>query len=233
MEEQLTDKELSKLYLKFVKNRYFYRAVSREYLPKIKIHGLTPHESPFEHFKKELRQFLNIIKFLDKKGYKIIYKWPHETPPLSKLIRVLRKDLRKNYLDLSPDGRHHKYYLQRKGGSLVTTILYLLKLIEKKKYPLTPKQVVILNKVGNWCKKRSKYGMATLLIPRSSANLRKAHFQHFGGKYWASPFGNFENFKKVISNEGWEKYKERLQKNKNYYIRLINTVPAKEIIFLN
>ena len=230
MEKELTDKELRNIYSRFVENEFFYRAVSEEYLPSIKKFGLTPEKNPFEDFKKELRQFLNIVASLDKRGYKIVYAWHHEVPPLSKLLRVLRKDLRKKYLDLSPILNENKYYLKRRGGSLVTTILELAELIKKNNYPLNKKQEIIFNKVVLWCKKKSEYKMLTLKIKRISVYLEKAYFQHFGGKYWASPFGSFENFKKVINREGLEKYLPFLEGKKDFYLRLSKTVPAIEII---
>lgn len=232
MKRQLTEEKLNKTYSKFIENEFFYRAISEEYLPSIKKFGLTPEKSPFENFKKELRQFLNLVYFLDKKGYKIVYAWHHEVPPLSKLLRVLRKDLSKKYIDLSPNLNENKYYLNRRGGSLVTTILELADLIKKNNYPLNKKQQVLFDKVVLWCKKKSEYKMFTLKVKRSSIYLEKAHFQHFGGKYWASPFGSFSHFKKVVNKEGLEKYLLFLEGKKDFYLRLSKTVPASEIIFV-
>ncbi|MBT6773840.1 hypothetical protein HOA91_00570, partial [Candidatus Woesearchaeota archaeon] len=52
---------------------------------------------------------------------------------------------------------------------------------------------------------------------------------HFGGKYWSSPFGRYENFKKVILREGLRKYKPYLDGKKLFYIRVLRSVPAKEV----
>ena len=64
---------------------------------------------------------------------------------------------------------------------------------------------------------------------QESKYLEKAHFQHFGGKYWSSPFGRYENFKKVILREGLRKYKPYLDGKKLFYIRVLRSVPAQEV----
>lgn len=207
-----------------------YRAVSSEYLPAIKKHGLTPEKKPFDYLKKELRQFLNIVYNLDKKGYKIVYAWHHEIPALSKLLRVLRKDISKKYIDLSPNLKENSYYIKRKGGSLVTTILELSEMIKKKKYPLTPKQKKTFDKVVDWCEKKASHSMVTLKISRTSKYLEKAHFQNFIERYWISPFGSFEHFKKIAKKEGLQKYMPYF-KSANFYLRINKTIPAREIVF--
>jgi hypothetical protein len=227
----LSKQELKLLYEKYVMNKYFYRAISQEYLSNIKKNGLTPKKSPFNNFKKELRQFLSLLYSLDKRGYKIVYAWHHEIPPLAKLLRVLRKDLRKKYIDLSRNLEENSYYIKRKGGSLVTTILELSDFIKNKEYPLNKLEQVLFDKVVLWCKKRASYPMLTIKIPRTSIYLEKAHFQNFIEKYWSSPFGRFEHFCYVINRHGWEKYGQILVNDKNFYIRLTKKVPAREIIF--
>ena len=226
-----TNQQLEKTYNNYIKGKFLYRAVSAEYLKDIKKHGLTPEKKPFDYFKKELRQFFNIVYNLDKKGYKIIYAWHHEVPPLSKLLRVLRKDISKKYIDLSPNLKENNYYIKRKGGSLVTTILELSEMIKEKKYPLTPKQKKTFDKVVAWCEKRAGYDMVTLKISRTSKYLEKAHFQNFVEKYWVSPFGSFEHFKKIVAKEGLEKYLLRFRGKQNFYLRITKRIPAKEIMF--
>ena len=100
----------------------------------------------------------------------------------------------------------------------------------KNKSLLTKKNLEQIDTVLKFCDKKSKYKMSTIYIPRSSKYFEKAHFQHFsGGKYWPSPFGRYEHFKKVISREGLRKYKPYLDGEKLFYIRLLKKVPAKEI----
>ena len=45
---KMEEKELKRLYSKYVMNRNFYRVVSNEYLPKIRKKGLTPEENPYD-----------------------------------------------------------------------------------------------------------------------------------------------------------------------------------------
>ncbi|MBT4416639.1 hypothetical protein HOC80_00895, partial [archaeon] len=71
----MEEKELKKLYNKYIKNKMFYRVVSNEYIPKIRKKGLTPEENPFDDFKGEIRKFFLIIENLSKKGHDIHIKW--------------------------------------------------------------------------------------------------------------------------------------------------------------
>jgi len=225
----MEEKELIRLYSKYVKNRNFYRVVSNEYISKIRKKGLTPMENPFDDFKSELRKFFLIIENLRKKGYSIHIKWAFETPEGTKVTRVCRKDLKKNYIDLNPDKKHNDYYLKMKGGSLVSNVKDLAKELLKNKSLLTKKNLEQISKVLKYCEKKSKYKSSTLYISRTSKYFEKAHFQHFRGKYWPSPFGRYEHFRKVILRDGFRKYKPYLGGKKLFYIRLLKIVPAKEI----
>jgi hypothetical protein len=226
----MKEKEIKELYNKYVKSKKFYRVVSREYLEKIKENGLEPSKNPFEKNKKELRKVFNIIEKLEKKGYVIKYNWPFETVKASRVLEVLRKDLRKKYIDLNPDKKHNKYYEKQLGGSLVFTVRKLIEEVFKKKFPLKEKEKILMDKVLKWCDERQKYGMVSLEIRRDCSCLEKAHFQHFNGKYWKSCFGSYENFKKVISKD-FEKYKEYLD-GKLFYLRVFERVEDVEISFL-
>ena len=175
---------------------------------------------------------MNIVESLDRNGYKIVYAWHHEIPPLSKLLRTLRKDISKKYIDLSPTLKENSYYIKRKGGSLVTTILELSEMIKNKKYPLTLEQNKIFDKVIAWCKKRASYKMITLRISRTSKDLEKAHFQNFIEKYWVSPFGSFEHFEKIAKKEGLQKYMPYFEGKLNFYLRISKRIPAREIVFI-
>jgi hypothetical protein len=225
----MEEKELKRLYNRYVKDRNCYRVVSNEYLPKIRKKGLTPEENPFDDFKKELRKFFLIIENLGRKGHHIHIKWAFETPTGVRVSRICRKDLRKNYIDLNPDRKHNAYYLNMKGGSLVSNVKDLAKELLKNKALLTEKNLEQISKVLKFCDKKAKYKSSTLYISRTSKYLEKAHFQHFGGKYWPSPFGRYEHFKKVILREGYRKYKPYLEGEKLFYLRLLKRVPAKEI----
>jgi hypothetical protein len=171
-----------------------------------------------------------IIENLSRKGHIIHIKWAFETPTGTRVARICRRDLRKNYIDLNPDREHNTYYLKMKGSSLVSNLKDLAKELLRNKSLLTENNRKQISKILNWCKKRSKYKSSTIKISRTSKYLEKAHFQHFsGGSYWPSPFGRYENFKKVILREGYRKYKRYFEGKKLFYIRLLNRVPAKEI----
>ena len=225
----MEEKELKRLYSKYVLGRNFYRVVSNEYLPKIRKKGLTPEENPYNNFKSELRKFFLIIENLSRKGHVIHIKWSFEIPTGTRVSRICRKDLRKNYIDLNPDRKHNSYYLKMNGGSLISNVKDLAKQLLKHKKLLTEKNLKQIEKVLQFCDRKSKYKMSIISVSRESKYLEKAHFQHFGGKYWPSPFGRYEHFRKVILKEGLRKYKPYLEGKKLFYLRLLRRVPAKEI----
>ncbi|MBT4417115.1 hypothetical protein HOC80_03360, partial [archaeon] len=200
------------------------------YIPKIRKKGLTPEENPFDDFKGEIRKFFLIIENLSKKGHDIHIKWAFETPLGTKVTRISRKDLRKNYIDLNPDKKHNSYYKKMKGGALVQNIKDLAKELLKNKQLLTKKNLEQIAKVVKLCDKKSKYKSSVICIPATSKYLEQGHFQHFKGKYWPSPFGRYENFKKIVLKEGLRKYKPFLE-GKLFYLRLLKRVPAKELAF--
>lgn len=83
-----------------------------------------------------------------------------------------------------------------------------------------------------WAKARMAYGMHSIKIKRTAKSMEKGYFQHFTGKeYWPSPFGSFENFSKIISEHGWEKYKPYLTGKKNYYLRFKTKIPVNDLEF--
>ena len=226
----MQESELKKLYKKHVANKDIYRVVSNEHLPEIRKSGLTPDKNPFEKQKKDLRQFFTIIENLSRKGHVIHIKWAFETPTGTRVTKILRKDLTGNYIDLNPDKEHNNYYLDKKGGSLVSNVIDLSNELLKNKVLLSDKQIKLIKKIIRWCDKKSKYKSSTLYIKKSSKYLEKAYFQHFsGGKYWQSPFGRYNNFKKIILKHGYKKNQPYLENKKRYYLRLLNRIPVKEI----
>lgn len=231
MKEKISEEKLKQLYDKYVNDQFLYRAMSREYMNDITKNGLNPKNNPFDPIIKDLRNFLSIILHLDRRGYNISYSWHNEVPPVTKLIGVLRKDLKRKSILFGPELKEiQDYYSGMKGGSMISTMYELVELIRTKKYPLNERQSKIIDKVYEWCKERRKYGMFIVRISRSSKYLQSAKFQHFGGKYWASPFGSFKHFKKIIKREGWaDKYATKFETGKIFYLHLKSKVPASEI----
>lgn len=225
----MKEKDLKKLYSQYVEKRNFYRVVSMEYLPKIKKKGFTPAENPFDSKKRDIGRFFTIVENLEKKGNTLYTKWAFENVPGSRVAHVIKKDLRKNYIDLNPDLAHNAYYLKMGGGALVWNVGYLAKELLKRKKLLTKAQINLVEDILHFCKKKERFKMITLCVKATSASLEKAHFQHFGGKYWPSPFGEYAHFQKIIRREGWEKYRPYLEGKKLFYLRLLKRVPAKEI----
>lgn len=231
MKEKISEEKIKKLYDSYVCDKFLYRAMSKEYMKDVLKNGLNPKSNPFEPIKKDFQSFLSIILHLDKRGYKISYSWHNETPSINKLIGVLRKDLKRKSILFGPELKEiQDYYSGMKGGSMVSNMCGLVELIRNKGYPLNERQCKIIDRVYSWCNERRKYNMFIIRVNRSSKYLQSAKFQHFGGKYWASPFGNFEHFRKIIKREGWkDKYATKLETGKIFYLHLKAKLPASEM----
>ena len=90
-------------------------------------------------------------------------------------------------------------------------------------------------RLNEWSKKKAQFNNRTLFVKGSSKYFESALFQNRLGKkgkdkYWKSPFGSFENFKRVVKKEGLKKYEPYLKREKLFYLRVINKIPSKEII---
>jgi len=227
--EKMNEKELNELYKEYVKGRYIYRVLSREYLQDIKKFGLDPAKNPFKDKKVQLNKFFNLVMYLHSKGHNIPFKGLHAIKSSLDISRVMKRNLKRNYLDFSPNLDYNKYYLKMKGGSLVSVANYFVKEIIKRKIVLNKKQKDLVMDIKKWCKMKQGYGLFKIKLSREEKALEKAHFNQIKRKYLQSPFGSFENFKRVILKNGWAKYKSLLEKNKGFYIRVATKIPPGEI----
>ena len=228
----MEEKELACLYNKYVKGKFIYRVISNEYSLRIKKFGLEPSRNPFESKKAQLRKFFRLVEDLYKKGYDIPFKGLHETKSSYRISQVMRRNLRRRYLDFSPNYSYNYYYLKMRGGSLVSVISYFANQIIKRKIPLQSKQKTLIKEILAWCKIKQRYSLSVIKISRESKQLEKARINFLKGKYFPSPFGSFKNFKKVILEKGLKKYGPFLEKNKGFYIRIKCKIPSRDIKIL-
>tara|TARA_Y100000310_G_scaffold285591_1_gene309184 strand:- start:8414 stop:9127 length:714 start_codon:yes stop_codon:yes gene_type:complete len=232
-----SEKELRKLYDKYIDIK-LYRVIPKRDLAKIKREGINPAKDPYEKIKPKVKEFAKLVARLEKKGLVIKIDWGR-TVYGAYVMAVTLRDLKINAVDFTPEFKDVKYYLKLQGGAIVSNIKVLTDVVIKERFDLSSKEFKLVKELNRWA--RSKIcDNVVLFVNGSSRSFESAKFQLIqkGGKarkkkyvestYLKSPFGSFENFRKVIEKEGWRKYSSVL-KNKNYYLRVINKIPFKEI----
>ena len=230
----MDEKKIKALYTRFVRNKYFYRTFSREYLSRIKKEGFNPLKNPYESQKDNIIHFCKMLDRLEKQGYSYVYScWPRSKPIGSIISRVFRKSLRKQYIDLTPnDFNDLQYYKSRKGGDIPVTVNHIAKDLIKWKYPLTAKDRAVIKKLLLWSEKKMRFSNITIRIKATSKYLEKAHLQRFYGQpYLPSPFGSFKHFSKNITKYGYKVYRPYLLGTEQYYLRFQKAIPSAEFEF--
>ncbi len=225
----MNKKSLFTFWKKYVDSKYLYRIVSEEYMPELKKQGFNHKNDPFRRHKKDIFRLFNICLKLHKKGF-IMVRWWGKPVNQTIVVATTKKDLNNNFIDFAPNFKHTiDYYLKLKGGALVNTILIFTEELLMKKPPLTNSEVRLIIKLNEWSKKRCSFKNKIIAIPASSKYFETAYFQHFQGKYFESPFGSFEHFKKVVSNKGLNFFYPYLTGKKLFYLRTIKSIPCSEI----
>jgi hypothetical protein len=231
----MDEKRLRTLYKNHVEGRHFYRTFSREYLAKTKKEGFVPQHNPYSPQKKDIIRFCLMLDRLEKKGFHYVYpQWPTSKPTGRIISKVVRKSLRKNYIDLTPNNFNDlAYYQARRGGDIPATIMHIANDLRRLRYPLTAKDNEVINRLVPWCKRKMRFKNATVRIAATSACLEKAHLQRFYGlAYLPSPFGSFKNFSKNILKHGYDTYKPYLSGKKEYYLRFRHKIAPTDFEFI-
>lgn len=228
----MADTALHNYWKKHVDSKFLYRIVSKEYIPQIRKSGLNPRKNPFNPIKKDIYKLFDILLILKKKGFLVIRWWGRPVDQ-AEVIRVTKKDLKKNFIDFTPNTHNQlKYYLNLRGGALVSTILIFTNEVLKRKPDITEKQLKLVKKLNKWAKHKSKFKNKIIRIKASSKHFEGAHFQIRDiKKYSQSPFGSFNNFEKAINRKGLNFYKPYLEGKLLFYLRTTKPIPPKEIKF--
>jgi hypothetical protein len=202
--------------------------------------GIDPKNNPYKKIIPKIKSVFNLIKRLEKRGIHIIYLRGKSEVTAHFICQELLTDLSKNYIDFCISQKHIDYYLSAiPGGGVPNAVKKLTKELIGKDLPIPKKEKQIIRKLKNWadsliCKNTVVYVMG------SSSVFERALFQLMGtkkkkhrtkfkeSKYLPSPFGCFKHFKKIIKEQGLQKYAYRLR-NKKYYLRVQDKISPKEI----
>lgn len=237
-----SEKELHRLYKKYI-NVPIYRVVSSRFYKFISKQGIIPKKDPYEPMKKKIYSLFRIIFNLEKRGFIIILKWGDAEVTGSYATLTTMDDLSNPYVDFSPKKESIQYYMQLKGGAVISNIRRLTKKLIEGQPKLSDKEWKLIKDLNKWANKLIVENKA-FYVKGSSESFKTALFQltnsHKKGvrknrskrKYLPSPFGSFEHFKITISKIGIEKYLPRL-KAKDFYLRLTEKIPAQEIHWIN
>jgi hypothetical protein len=225
-----SEKELKILWEKYVDGEYAYRTQTLEHLKEIKKDGFDPDYCPYKKIRPKLEKLYNLVLNLEKKGYKMTLDWKGVYPSGSEAVRVSRLDLDNPFVDFSLDLKETKSFVKRfQGGAIVSNVLEFIAGIKSFDIKLTSAQEKNIEELVSWAKKKMRYKNFLLKVNLSSRSFEKAKIPALGNKYGKSPYGSFENFRKVIGKYGLERYEPYLKKKKNAYLRVIDKIPASEI----
>lgn len=225
--------ELYRFWKKYI-DRDIYRVVSSEYLADIRKHGLNPQNDPYKKFIPEIKKLFKLVLKLERKGFIHKQDWGLNRKVTGKyIVMVSIEDINLPFVDFTPDYRETYYYRKHTGGALIQTIKRITTDILEREPKLSSTELHLVQKLNSWSKKKSQFTNKTLFVKGSSKSFETALFQNKlgkkGDKYWKSPFGGFEHFKRVIGKYGLDKYKAHLKGKKLFYLRVREKIPAKEI----
>jgi len=229
-----SEKELYKIWKKYI-NKNIYRVTSDEYTKDIIKNGINPKKDPLKKIRPKLERLYNLVLDLENKGYIIILDWYEIKPIGSFVVRVSREDLEHPYVDFTPSWKDViKYKKQWKGGAIASNAGKLCKEILKLKLELSKKDISLLTEILEWSKSKYKYKNKVVVVRGNSKAFETAKFQHHLGKieperYWESPYGSFNHFKKVINKYGLDRYKPFFKGEKVAHFRVIKSIRPKEI----
>ena len=106
----------------------------------------------------------------------------------------------------------------------------LIKGVKKFDVKLIRSQERLIKELSKWAKKKRRFKNELLKVRVISESFQPAKIHTFEyKKYFVSPYGSFEYFKKVIQKYGFEKYAPYLTGEKRAYLRVVSKISAKEI----
>jgi len=231
------EKQLHKIWKKYI-NVQIYRVVSGKHYKDILKNGINPRKNPYEKIMPELKKLIKILERQEKKGDILKLDWGREVNG-SFAMKVTLHDISIYAVDFTPHKEQLKYYLNLKGGAAVSNIEKITKMLLESEHKLSKTEERLVKKLSLFAKK-CKCKNKAIFVRGSYECFETAYFQVFRKKkskkknkykkpiHWQSPFGSFEHFKRVVAKKGLNKYLNKI-KNKEFYLRVTEKIPAEEI----
>ena len=230
------EKKLQQFYNKYI-NKPIYRAIPLVDYNEIKNNGIDPTKNPYNKIKPSMKKLANIILKLEKEGYSMKLKWGGVFASGNFAVKNMLDDINREFIDFASNKKQVEFYSKIvSGGALAVSIKRVTKRLMEDKPNLTNHEWQIIKQLNRNSQKRIG-SMKVLYIQGNSKILekglihllkKKKKHSKFEPSYLSSPFGSFEHFKRVITKYGFRKCSYWL-KSENYYLRIKEKIPAKEI----
>ncbi|MBI2657802.1 hypothetical protein HYX08_03870 [Candidatus Woesearchaeota archaeon] len=229
----MNEEDLYKLWKKYI-NINLYRITSSEHLNNILKNGLNPKKNPYQKLIPDIKKLFKLVLKLERKGFIHEQDWGFKKVTGKYIVAVSSEDINSHFIDFTPNYKETHYYKRHKGGALAQTVERITDDILNREPALSEKEISLIMRLHKWSKKKSKFSNKILFVKGSSIYFESALFQNRLGekakdKYWKSPFGRLENFKKIIGKFGLKRYEPYLKGEKLFYLRTIGKIPPKEI----
>jgi len=232
----VTNAELKRLWKKFVDIK-LYRIMPINQKKATLSTGLDPSKDPYERINPKIKKMFRIVKRLEKKGIIFLDIWRSGPIRGSKIVEISKRSVDGKYIDFVANKKQIQIYKKRwvGGGCLVTYVLKLTDFLLKNKAYLSHSEKRLTKNLNNWANKRKNKRRFTIYVRGSNRCFESALFYCYVPefkKYWKSPFGSFENFQKVIKQEGLKKYLPYFKNEKLFYLRVRTKISPKNIILV-
>jgi len=229
----MNEEELYKFWKEYI-YRNLYRVISSSHLSDILKNGLNPKKNPYRKLIPDIKKLFKLVLKLEIKGFIHEQDWGFKKATGKYLVMVSSEDITSPFIDFTPNYKETYYYKKHKGGALVQTIKRITDDILNRKPKLSAIEQSLVIRLHKWSEKKSKFSNKILFVKGSSIYFESALFQNRLGKkdkdkYWKSPFGRFENFKKILNRFGLKRYEPYLKGEKLFYLRTIEKIPPMEI----
>lgn len=233
----MNDKQLREIYKKYI-DVPIYRVQSDAYTKDMVKNGLNPKKDPFLKMREKLEKLFKIVLRLERKGIVFTFDWGRPVSG-SYAVKVTREDLDSPFIDFTIVKKDvMKMSRAWKGGANVTNTKEFCNRIIDSGVVLSGEEKRTISYFVRWVKSKSKYKNRIIVVKGSSRVFETAHFQHHLGKaeserYWVSPYGGFEHFKKVLDKYGIKRYLPFFKQEKVGHLRVREKIPAEEIKILS
>lgn len=226
------EKELMRIWKRYVDGRFVYRAQSDEFTGFTLKNGLIPGRCPYSKIRFKVEKLFKWVELLEKKGYEMVLDWDGYYPKGSEAVLVSREDMDGNFIDFTLSYKEALDFKRRfRGGALTSNVLQMIEKIRGLDIRLTKSREDLLRKLEAWSFEKSKYKSVIVRVRCSSKVLGKARFQNFScsERYWESPFGSFENFRRVAQKYGIERYMDYFEGKRNAHVRVVGRISGAEV----
>lgn len=236
MKKRMYNKILYQFWKKYV-DRNLYRVVSSEYIGDIKKNGLDPKKNPYQKITPGIKRLFSLVLKLEKRGFIHKQDWGFKKVSGKYIAMVSLEDLNSPFIDFTPNYKETHYYKNHKGGALVQTVKKITTDILKRNPKVSQSELSLVKILYKWSLRKSRFNNKTLFVKGSSKHFESALFQNRLGKkgkdkYWASSFGSFEHFGRIVNRYGLKRYAPYLKGKKLFYLRAREKIPYSEIGYL-